>query len=250
MSQQIKTDRQIDDMRSGGAMLATVLDILAARTQVGITPREMAQLARSELRSLGGQPAFLGYKGFPDVICISVNNQVQHAIPSNRPMKSGDLVNYDFGVRYRGLITDGGRSLIVAESKISDHQRLLKATELALKSGLNEVRDGARVGDISAAIEKVLLKHRLGIVRDLVGHGVGQDLHEDPEIPNWGKAGHGPVIQAGMTIAIEPIATLGSGEISIDTDGWTLWTTDGSWAAQFEHTVLVTNDGYEILTTV
>jgi methionyl aminopeptidase len=162
----------------------------------------------------------------------------------------GDIVNFDFGVTYEGMVTDAGISVSIGGPEKADKagKRLLEGTERALYAGLDQVRDGARVGDISAAVEAVLRSYNLGIVRELVGHGVGHELHEDPEIPNYGRAGTGPVLKAGMTIAVEPITTLGDHRIFQTRDGWTLMTQDGSRSAQFEHTVLVTKDGYEILT--
>ncbi len=215
-----------------------------------MTPRDVSALASKELEKLGGEPAFKGFEGFPDIICISNNNEVQHSIPNDTPFKNGDIVNFDFGVRYDGMITDAGISVCIGGQPDKAGARLLKGTEEALYAGLEQVRSGARVGDISAAIEKVLKAYDLGIVRELVGHGVGKALHESPEIPNYGRAGTGPTLQAGMTIAIEPITTLGSPRIFSAHDGWTLLTVDGSRSAQFEHTVLVTEDGYEILTQV
>ena len=248
MKANIKTELEIASMREGGKMLASVLDFLSRQTIDGCTPKDMANLANHELQKLGGEPAFLGYHGFPDVICISVNNQVQHSIPTGKPMKRGDVVNYDFGVRYKNMVTDGGISICVGNQPSEAAKRLLTGTERALDSGLNIVKAGCRVGDISAAIEAALKKYRLGIVRELVGHGVGHKLHEEPEIPNYGRGGTGPRLEAGMTIAIEPISTLGRDQIIGDPDGWTIWTKDGSWSAQFEHTVLVTEAGFEILT--
>lgn len=199
----VKTPGEIDAMRESGRMLATVLHILRQQTTAGMTPEDVSALAKKELKALGGEPAFLGFHGFPDVICISVNEQVQHGIPSHRPFQSGDVVNYDFGVKYKGMITDSGVSFCVDNKTTKDTARLLKGTEQALENALQVVRHGCRVGDISAAIERTLRTHRLGIVRELVGHGVGHALHEEPEIPNWGRAGKGPVLHAGMTVAIE-----------------------------------------------
>lgn len=247
MMTRVKSSAEIAAMRESGRMLATVLAILEKETAAGLTPKDLATLAGKELTVLGGEPAFKGFHGFPDIICISVNNQVQHAIPGDRPLKTGDIVNYDFGVRYKGMITDGGISVGVGHVS-ADVQRLLDGTSRALEAGINEVRAGVQVGDLSAAIEKVLKAHQLGIVRELVGHGVGHFLHEEPNIPNYGKAGKGPVLEAGMTVALEPIANLGAEGIVLDPDGWTLWSADHSWSAQFEHTVLVTEDGSEILT--
>jgi methionyl aminopeptidase len=249
MMTRVKTAEEIANMRESGRMLAIVLRELQRKTKAGVTPQEMSALAAAELKALGGEPAFKGYHGYPDIICISVNDQVQHSIPSNRPLEEGDVVNYDFGVRYRGMITDSG--ITVGVGKIGKaEQRLLDGTARALDAGISVVKAGVRVGELSAAIEEVLKKHRLGIVQELVGHGVGHELHEEPNIPNYGKKTDGPILKAGMTIAIEPITTLGREQIVGDPDGWTLWTADGSKSAQFEHTVLVTETGVEILTTL
>ncbi len=243
----IKTKAEITAMRESGQMLATVLEHLKGQTKASLSPRDMSRMAGDKLRSMGGEPAFKGFRGYPDIICISVNDQVQHSIPSSKPFKEGDVINYDFGVRVRGMITDAGIS--VGVGKLSDDsERLIKGTRSALEAALNVVKAGCRTGDISAAIEKVLKAHRLSIVRELVGHGVGHELHEEPNIPNYGQAGTGEVLEAGMTVAIEPIATLGSEQIVTDDDGWTLWTVDGSRSAQFEHTILITDDGCEVLT--
>lgn len=247
----IKKPHELDAMRESGRMLATILQLIKQTVEPGMTPKDISAVAAKELKSLGGEPAFLGFYGYPDIICISVNNQVQHSIPTNVPFKAGDVVNFDFGVRYKGMVTDSGISLCVADRTTPDTKRLLEGTERALYDGLSVVKDGTKVGDISAAIESTLKKYRLGIVRELVGHGVGYDLHEDePEVPNYGRAGTGPVLKAGMTIAVEPITTLGSPAIYEEKDGWTLLTRDGSWSAQFEHTILVTEDGMEILTSL
>ncbi len=245
-----KTDAEIEAMRVGGRMLATILALLREKSASGLTPKDMSAIARSELKALGGEPAFLGFYGYPDVICISVNEQVQHSIPNERPFRPGDVVNYDFGVRYKGMITDAGITVCIDDITTPDTARLIKGTRLALEDGLKVIKHGCRVGDVSAAIERTLRRHKLGIVRELVGHGVGYELHEDPEIPNYGRAGNGPVLKTGMTVAIEPITTLGSPSIVENSDGWTLSTVDGSWSAQFEHTVLVTPSGVEILTTL
>jgi len=248
----IKTDSEINSMREGGRMLATVLELMRQECQPGKTPKDMSALAASKLRELGGEPAFLHYRGqwspFPDIICISVNDRVQHSIPSDKPFLAGDVVNFDFGVKYQGMITDAGITVCVGDAYTPETRRLVKGTEQALQDGLKVVKHGCHVGDISAAIERTLRKYQLGIVQELVGHGVGHQLHEEPEIPNYGRAATGPVLKSGMTIAIEPITTLGGAAIREESDGWTLRTADGSWSAQFEHTVLVTPSGCEILT--
>jgi methionyl aminopeptidase len=245
-----KTADEINAMREGGHMLAAVLQYLATHTEAGMTPQDASALARKELQALGGKPAFLGFHGYPDIICISVNAQVQHSIPTNIPFRRGDVVNYDFGVLHKGLVTDGGVSICVEGAYTDDTRRLIEGTQQSLADGLSVVRAGCRVGDISAAIEKTLRAYKLGIVQELVGHGVGHDLHEDPEVPNYGRVGTGPVLEAGVTIAVEPITTLGNHGIALLPDNWTLVTRDGSWSAQFEHTIVVTEGGCEILTQI
>jgi methionyl aminopeptidase len=246
----LKTDDEIQLMRVSGRMLATVLALMREKSTAGMTPKDMSALAAKELKVLGGEPAFKGYYGYPDIICISVNDRVQHSIPNDVPFAAGDVVNFDFGVKYKGMITDSGITVCVDDKFTPETKRLIQGTERALHDALQMVRAGIRVGDISATIERTLRKNRLGIVRELVGHGVGHELHEDPEIPNYGKAGTGPLLRSGMTIAIEPITTLGGHAIRELADGWTLITADGSWSAQFEHSVLVTPTGCEILTAL
>jgi methionyl aminopeptidase len=249
----IKTTKEIDSMRVGGKILGEILQIMREIAVEGATPKDCSARAADELRNRGVKPAFLGVPGppdFPDVICISVNDQVQHCIPTDVPFKNGDIVNFDFGVLHNGLITDAGITVVVGGEGYltSDTRRLLEGTEQALQAAIKIVKPGIKVGDISATVEAVLRKHKLGIVRELVGHGVGYELHEDPEIPNYGKAGIGPVLKQGMTIAVEPITTLGDHDIYLEKDGWTLRTWDGSYSAQFEHTLVVTENGCEVLT--
>ena len=250
MYTRVKTPDEIKAMRESGRMLGTVLNVLVKETVVGITTKEIAQIAAKELKALGGKPAFLGYQGFRDVICISVNDAVVHGIPSEHyVLQKGDIVGLDFGVTYRGMITDAARSIIVGTAKLAD-QKLVQATSDALDAGIFAVKDGCKTGDIAAAVQTVLDRGNYGIVRDLVGHGVGHHVHEEPNVPNYGKAGTGDTLQAGMTIAIEPMATLGDWRVRQHRDGWTILTADGSRSAHFEDTVLVTQDGAEILTRV
>jgi len=247
MYTRVKTDAEIVNMRESGRMLAAVLSYLEPKVVPGITTLELADLAAKELKSLGGEPAFLGYNGFPDVICISVNDEVVHGIPSKLVVNDSDLVSLDFGVNYRGMITDSALTVVAGTSK-PKLDELVRYTERSMLAGIDVLKDGVRTGDIGAAVEAVLNLKKYGIVRDLVGHGVGHHVHEDPNIPNYGRAGSGPSLKAGMTIAIEPMATLGTEKVYVEDDGWTILTTDGSWAAHFEHTVLITEDGAEILT--
>lgn len=243
----VKTESEIQAIRESGQMLATVLSLLNQNIDVGQTPKGLAEIAAKELKALGGKPAFYKYQGFPDVLCVCVNDEVVHGIPRDHTIESGDIISCDFGVDFKGMITDAAFSKLV-DSSDGKKQSLLEDTNRALMSGIDAVKDGCHVGDIGYAVEQSLHGKNYGIVRDLVGHGVGHDVHEEPNIPNYGSKGEGPMLRAGMTIAIEPMVTLGSEAVMIDNDGWTVKTRDGSLAAHFEHTVLVTSDGYEILT--
>ena len=245
----VKTASEIAAMRESGRMLAAVLKALRPKVVPGVNTKELANMAANELQKMGGKPAFLGYQGFPDVICISVNEEVVHGIPkSTKIIADGDIVGLDFGVIYKGMITDAAISVIAGRPKQRGHVELVKDTEKALQIGIDAVHGGIRTGDIGSAIENYLKKHRYGIVRDLVGHGVGHQIHEDPNIPNYGRAGSGPWLSKGMTIAIEPMVTLGTDRVYIAPDGWTAITADGSRSAHFEHTILITETGAEILT--
>ncbi len=251
MKTKIKTTKELDDMRISGQMLATVLNLLHQHVSEGMSTLEIADLARNELKKLGGQPTFLGYLGFPDVICISINNQVVHGIPSNQCIvHNGDIVSLDFGVTYNQMITDGAISFILDQPLKKNHQLLVDRTKNSLLEGISQLKNNVRVGDISHAIEKYLDQFGYGIVKDLVGHGVGHHLHEEPNIPNYGYAHQGPILKTGMTIAIEPMVTLGTDRVAMLEDGWTIVTEDDSLAAHFEHTVLILDNSFEILTEV
>ncbi len=253
MITKIKTAAEIEAMRAGGKVLAATLKAVSDQIIPGVSAKEVNARAAKEINRAGMKAAFLGYKGFPANICVSINDEVVHGIPSaDKIIKDGDVVSLDLGVVCKGMIVDGATTLIAGDQppKNDPRQRLLQATEESLRSGLLAIKHGSRVGDISNAIQKTLEKNKLGIVTELVGHGVGHSLHEDPNIPNYGPKGTGMQLAAGMTIAVEPMATLGDGGVYIDSDGWTVKTEDSSLAAQFEHTVLVTDTGYEILTAI
>lgn len=248
MLTRVKTPAEIEAMRQSGQMLAKVLAHLKTYIAVGMTTKQLADEAKKVLRSLGGQPTFLGYQGFPDVLCVSINDEVVHGIPSDKKViANGDIVSMDFGVTYKGMITDAAISVVVGKGAKKD-LALVATTEASLDAAIEIMRDGVRTGDIGAAVQAVLEPAGYGIVRDLVGHGVGHALHEDPNIPNHGKQDTGPSLVAGMTIAVEPMATLGSHAVFTDNDGWTIRSRDGSRAAHFEHTILVTEVGAEVLT--
>lgn len=249
MFTKVKTPQEIIWMRESGQMLATVLEAAAKHAAVGMTTKELADFASAETKKLGAIPAFLGQYGFPDVMCISVNQAVVHGLPGKYVLKDGDIVSLDFGIKHQGMITDAARTIIVGNTNKAK-QKLIDTTRASLDEGIEVITDGVFVGDIAHAVQGVLDSAGLGIVRDLVGHGVGHQLHEDPNIPNYGRAGTGPQLKAGMTIAVEPMATLGSYQVYTAQDDWTIETRDGSLAAHFEDTILITKNGYEILTRI
>ncbi len=248
MYTKIKTKEEIENMRIAGRMCAEVLSTMKSQVRPGVSTSHLADIAKNQLMEKGGSPAFLGYHEFPDVICISVNDEIVHGVPKKtRIIKSGDIVSFDFGVIHKGMIVDNAISVLV-DSDDKEKKRLLEITKESLKAGLSVLKEGCTTGDIGHAVETVLNREKLGIVRDLVGHGVGHNIHEEPNIPNYGKQSTGFELKAGMTVAIEPMATLGSEDIFIDHDKWTVKTVDGSLSAHFEQTVLIKKNGYEILT--
>lgn len=232
-------------------MLATVLDVLERSIKPGISTKELSDISAKEIKALGGQPSFLNHEDFPEAMTVSINDEIVHGMPKkDKKVAEGDVVGLDFGVLYKGLVTDGARTVFVGANPSGDIKRLLEGTRRALEAGIDAVKgDGTRVGDISDAVQKVLDQNKLGIIRDLVGHGVGDKVHEAPNIPNYGVAGTGPILTTGMTICIEPMASLGDWHIDIAKDGWTVIMHDGSLSAHFEHTILVTEKSAEILTT-
>lgn len=247
MFTQVKTDQEIKDLRASGQIVAKVLDYLKLKVSVGITTKELADLAEKEIKRLGGTPVLLGYAGFPDVICISLNDEVVHGIPGKDVIQDGDLVSFDLCVGFNGMITDAAITTVAGESN-GTKRKLLKGTQEALMAGIGVVKDGVKTGDIGAAVEKVMTQYGFGIVRDLVGHGVGHEVHEEPDVPNYGVKGSGKRLSKGMTIAIEPMSTLGGERVVLESDGWTIKTYDSSLSAHFEHTVLILQDSAEILT--
>jgi methionyl aminopeptidase len=247
MYTKVKTDQEIINMRESGRMTAAILRTLAEKVGVGATTQDMADITYREIKGFGTEPAFLGYQGFPSVICISVNDEIVHGIPGHKVIEKGDLVSFDFGVKHNGMITDSAITVEVGQTT-PDKQRLINATRESLSAGIKAIKGPTKVGDIAAAVQAVLDKYGYGIVRDMVGHGVGHMVHEDPNVPNYGKAGTGETLLPGMTIAIEPMTTVGDWRVKADPDGWTIRTKDGSLSAHFEHTVLITESGAEIIT--
>lgn len=248
MYTRVKTAKEIENLRISGRILAEILEGIKDEARAGVSGKDIDDYVLKMAQLSGGKCSFKGYSGFPGHICISVNDEIVHGIPNNKPFKKGDVVSFDFGITYGGMITDSAFTIVIDENPSGDKKRLIESTENSLYVGLENIGAGNHIGDIGAAIQSVLEEANLGIIKELVGHGVGHHVHEEPDIPNFGRFGEGATLKEGMTLAIEPMATLGRSDIKIDSDQWTIRTVDGSLAAHFEHTVLVTEDGCEILT--
>ena len=245
-----KTAEQIDAMRECGKMLATIYQELRQQVTAGMSELDVDQFVARRIKELGAEATYLTEEvKFPGAICVSTNDQLVHSPPTEYVFRQGDVVSFDLVIGYKGMKTDSAFTMVVDEEPKGAVKHLLKTTEQSLYSGINAISGGSvRVGAISSAIEHVLAKGKLGIIRELVGHGVGLEMHMKPEIPNYGVAGTGLVLQAGDTVAIEPMASLGGEAIITENDGWTISMKDGSLGAHFEHTVLITETGVEILT--
>lgn len=235
-------------MRRAGQVVREVLELVRSKVKPGATTYDLEHAAESRLAELGVKAAFKGYHGFPCVLCTSVNSEVVHGIPSpKRVLKEGDIVSVDFGVVVDGYYGDA--AITVPVGSIDEKAaRLLKVTEESLKAGIAAVRPGATLGDVGAAVQEVVEAEGFSVVRDFVGHGIGTRLHEDPQVPNYGRRGQGQKLREGMVIAIEPMVNAGRPDVQVLSDGWTAVTQDGSLSAHFEHTVAVTAEGAEILT--
>jgi methionyl aminopeptidase len=248
----IKSPREIEIMKESCKIVAEILRLLKGMIRSDIMTKELDQFAEEFIRSQGAEPAFKGYGTdkknlFPATLCISIDDEVVHGIPSNRKLQEGEIIAIDVGVKKKNYYGDGAWTYAVG--KISDDKaKLLRATEQALEVGIKQARAGNHVHDISAAVQSFVEKQGFSVVRDLVGHGVGQKLHEEPAIPNFGEPRTGPLLQKGMTLAIEPMVNFGTYRVRVDSDGWTVRTADGLPSAHFEHTVLVTDNNPEILT--
>jgi methionyl aminopeptidase len=248
----IKSPEEIKKMRHAGAVAAAVLEEVCHRIAAGLSTAELDNFAKEAMDRHGAKSATFGFrlgrKVFPGYGCWSVNDEIVHGLPSEkRILAEGDIISVDLTMSVDGFMGDNTRTVVIGAIK-SEVRHLIDVTERALMAGIDAARPGNTVGHISAAIQRWADEHGLGVVRELVGHGIGREMHEDPQIPNYGIAGQGPVLEPGMTLAIEPMFTLGSAKITTDSDGWTIRTADGSWAAHWEHTVLVTDNLPEILT--
>jgi methionyl aminopeptidase len=242
-----KSPRELDKMRESASVTARALRELKAAIRPGMTTRDIDELAARTMGALGGESAFLGYQGFAGSICTSVNEEVVHGIPGKRTLKDGDVLKIDIGARVDGWYSDMACTLAVGHVS-AEARKLMEVTEAALYEGIREVRAGAHVSDIGHAIQAYVEHHGFAVVRALVGHGIGSQLHEDPPVPNYGQRGLGPILRSGMVLAIEPMVNVGTWRVQTRPDQWTVVTADGRLAAHFEHTVAVTPAGYEILT--
>lgn len=243
----IKTDEEIKLMKEAGHLNYLTREYLKTKIAPGITTGELDKLADEFITSHGGASSSKGYEGYPGSICISVNEEVVHGIPGDRVLKNGDIVTIDIALNINGYHSDAAETVPVGDIN-KEKSYLLKHTEAALYAGLKEVKAGAKLGCLSARIESYATKHHLGVVRELVGHGIGREMHEDPDVPNYGKYNTGITLKSGMTFAVEPMLTAGKRYVRVLNDGWTIVTQDKKPSAHFEHTIVVTDDGYEILT--
>ena len=242
-----KSQAELDQMARAGRVVVEALELVGEHAKPGVSTADLDRLADEFIRSCGGVPTFKGYRGFPASICTSPNSMVVHGIPGSYRIDEGDLLSVDVGVTLDGYVADSAYTFPVGEVPGSS-QRLLEAGQAALEAGIEQARGGNRIGDISAAIQRTTEDAGFAVVRELVGHGVGRSMHEEPQIPNFGEPGRGPILQPGMTLAIEPMITAGKAGVYTGDDRWSIYTRDDSLAAHFEHTVAVTEDAPRVLT--
>ncbi len=245
----IKSDREIALMRQASRIVAIVLEILGREIREGMKTKELDIIAARELERLGARPSFKGYHGYPASICVSVNDEIVHGIPGERVLKEGDIVSLDVGAIYDGFQGDAAVTMGVGEISPTA-KRLMEATQGALEAGIAAARNGARLGDISAAIQKHAESKGFSVIREYTGHGIGRDMHEEPQIPNFGVPGTGPLLKKGMTFALEPMLSAADWHTRLGVDNWVVRTADGSLAAHFEHTIAITNGKADVLTVV
>ncbi|MCW2922982.1 MAG: map [Thermoleophilia bacterium] len=244
-----KSRKDIELMQRSGAVLAQVHDLLAPMVKAGVTTAELDRVAEAFIREAGGVPTFKGYQGFPAALCTSVNHKVVHGIPDDVPLAEGDLLSVDCGVTLRGWVSDSARSYVVGGTGGGEAQRLIDISYESLEAGIAACQPGRTVGDVGRAVQEVAEAAGFHVIRKLVGHGVGRNMHEDPQVPNYGTPGTGPVLEPGYVFALEPMIAVGTADIVEDpTDGWSIYTAVGSLAAHVEHTVAITEDGPLVLT--
>ncbi len=245
----IKSETEIAIMRQAGRIVATVLEMLKKEVRAGTKTKELDVIAVRELERLGAKPSFKGYRGFPANLCVSVNDEIVHGIPGERVLDEGDIVSLDLGAIYMGF--QGDAALTLGVGKLSPQaKRLMRTTEDSLSAGIAAARPGMRLGDVSVAIQNYAESRGYSVVREYTGHGIGRDMHEEPQIPNFGIAGTGPQLQKGMTLALEPMVCVGDWRTRVGDDRWTVVTADGSLSAHFEHTIAITDAEPEVLTAI
>jgi len=242
-----KSEREVDQMARAGAVAAQTLELLREHVRPGVTTADLDRIADDFIRSQGGTPTFLGYRGYPASICTSPNDVVVHGIPGAYRLEEGDVLSVDVGVTLGGFVGDSAYTFAVGEIA-PEAERLCDVAQAALAAGIDQARAGGRIGDVSAAVQAVTEEAGFSVIRSLVGHGVGRSMHEEPQVPNFGLAGRGLGLSEGMTFAIEPMITSGGPDVRLEDDGWSIRTADGSLAAHFEHTIAITPDGPRILT--
>ncbi len=243
----LKSAQELAVMRRACQAAAMALAAVVDAVRPGVTTRELDRIAEDRIRALGGVPSFLGYRGYPASLCVSVNDEVVHGIPGRRRLQAGEIVSLDLGAIVEGF--HGDLAVTVPVGEISgDLRRLLEVTATSLEEGIRRVRPGGHLGDVSAAIQQYVEGHGFSVVREFAGHGVGRRLHEEPQVPNFGRPGRGVELRAGMTLAIEPMVNAGTADVTVDADGWTVRTKDHQPSAHFEHTVAVTDAGADVLT--
>jgi len=247
MSIIIKSEREIAIMLQAGRIVATVLDILSRQVRPGMKTKELDVIAAREVERLGAKPSFKGYRGFPANLCVSVNDEIVHGIPGERVLRQGDIVSLDLGASFMGFQGDAAVTVGVGEID-SQARELMETTEGALKAGIAAAHPGARLGDISAAMQNYAESRGYSVVREYTGHGIGREMHEEPQIPNFGLPGTGPVLKKGMTLALEPMVNVGDWRTRVGDDHWAVLTADGSLSAHFEHTIVITDGEPEVLT--
>jgi methionyl aminopeptidase len=242
-----KSPQEIEKMAAAGAIQAATLDMVAGKIRPGVSTNDLDAVAERFIRSQGATPTFKGYRGFPGSICASPNSMIVHGIPGGYRLERGDILSVDIGVTLDGWVADAARTFAVGEVS-REAENLLSATERALHAGVEQCKVGNRMGDVSHAIQGVAEGAGMAVVRSLVGHGVGKSMHEDPQVPNYGKAGKGPLLEEGMVLAIEPMTTAGRPLVRVASDGWAIYSQDDSLAAHFEFTVAITGEGPRVLT--
>ncbi len=244
----LKTDEEIEFMREANRLVGMTLGELSKHIRPGITTLELDRIGEEFIRDHGAVPTFLGYGGFPNSLCTSVNENVVHGIPNNKPLQEGDIISIDCGTKLRGFCGDSAYTFCVGEVS-EDVKMLLRITKESLYKGIEQAKEGNRIGDIGSAVQTWCEKHGYSVVRELVGHGIGREMHEAPEVPNYGRRGIGPLIRNGMCIAIEPMINMGGKKVVFENDGWTVRTKDRKPSAHFEHTVAIRNGKADILST-